>query len=83
VPSVARAELYDQNPWPLVFDILTLRAYAATKRMVDQSKKMDDIDQDAPLLHEVWAVQKIVSDEARVARAEKFAGKRKAKALDR
>lgn len=72
--------MYERNEWPLVFDILTLRAYAATKSMVDRAKKMDEMDQNAPLLDEVWQVQKIVSDEARVARIEKLTAAKKAKA---
>lgn len=37
MPSVARREL-EVNPWPLVFDIMEVRAFIRAKQAVESSK---------------------------------------------
>lgn len=59
-PSQALREIYEA-PWPLVMDVMDLRAYQRAKEYVDNCKKLDQL-QMSPMVTRVlenqWALMR-------------------------
>lgn len=64
-PSQALYEL-DETPWPLVFDVMELRAFARAKQTVDDAKKAEDIPK-TPMIDWVMDVKKEIIKQRREA----------------
>ncbi len=55
MPSVAIREL-ETTPWPLVLDIMELRAYRDAKQALDNAKDKEQLP-NSPMVDEVWKIQ--------------------------
>lgn len=64
LPSAALREL-NEAPWPLVLDVIDLRAFARAKQTVESTKKLEDLDQRDPMIRRVLDVEFRIAEQAR------------------